>query len=57
MKFIITIICYEGDYLWVKNTVIAAKDCFMRDKLLTATKECDNCGYDYQRLDVERSIY
>ena len=45
LEFDVKIIPYEGDYSWVEDTLVKAKECLMSDKLPPASAECDFCTY------------
>ena len=45
LEFDIKIIPYKGNDDWVEKAVLAAKECLMSEKTLTANPECDYCNY------------
>lgn len=45
LEFDIKIIPYTGKDNWVERTVLAARDCLMKDGCPDANPECDYCNY------------
>ncbi|MEK9151401.1 MAG: PD-(D/E)XK nuclease family protein [Patescibacteria group bacterium] len=54
LEFDITLLPYIGDDAWVSDTLIAARDCLMADKLPAPSTECDYCAYRAVARDLEK---
>lgn len=54
LEFDMSIIAHKGDDSWVEETIIAAHDCLMSDKIPTQADTCEHCAY--RRASVEAVV-
>ncbi len=54
LEFRVKIIPYEGNFDWVEDVLVAAKNCLDSDKMPEENPECDFCMYRKAVIEAER---
>ena len=53
LEFDVTLLPYTGDDAWVSDTLVAAHNCLIADKLPASSPECDYCAYRKVASELE----